>query len=85
MRDSLSEFLWDAYRLLRDQSRDRGTPPGSALERDLQELAQLRWLHTERRTRRGPHGGTYYSGLSPETDLFVYDGPEFLHIEAKDC
>lgn len=38
------------------------------------------------RTARAPwaHGGVYYSGLMPETDLFVYDGPAFLHIEAKD-
>lgn len=47
-------------------------------------LAYSRCLHTERRVRRGPHGGAYYSGLEPETDLFVYDGPQFLHLEAKD-
>lgn len=84
MRASLSSFLLEAHWLLRDASRQRGSPPGSALERDLEAIAAARWLRTERRVRRGPHGGVYYSGLSPETDLFVYDGPEFLQIEAKD-
>lgn len=84
MRAALSSFLLEAHWLLRDASRQRGSPPGSALERDLEAIAAARWLRTERRVRRGPHGGVYYSGLSPETDLFVYDGPEFLQIEAKD-
>jgi hypothetical protein len=84
MRAALSGFLLEAHWLLRDATRQRGSPPGSALERDLEAIATARWLRTERRVRRGPHGGVYYSGLSPETDLFVYDGPEFLHIEAKD-
>ena len=84
MRAALSSFLLEAHWLLRDASRQRGSPPGSALERDLEAIATARWLRTERRVRRGPHGGVYYSGLSPETDLFVYDSPEFLHIEAKD-
>jgi hypothetical protein len=47
-------------------------------------LAQQCWLHAERRTRRAPYGGSYFSGLHPETDLIVYDGPEFLQIEVKD-
>jgi hypothetical protein len=84
MRAALSGFLLEAYWLLRDASRYRGSPPGSALERDLEAIASARWLRTERRARRGAHGGVYYSGLKPETDLFVYDGPEFLQIEAKD-
>jgi hypothetical protein len=84
MRAALSRFLLEAHWLLRDAGRNRGSPPGVALERDLEAIAADRWLRTERRVRRGPHGGVYYSGLSPETDLFVYDGPEFLHIEAKD-
>lgn len=84
MRAALSGFLLEAHWLLRDATRHRGSPPGSALERDLEAIATARWLRTERRVRRGPHGGIYYSGLSPETDLFVYDGPEFLQIEAKD-
>lgn len=84
MRAALSSFLLEAHSLLRDASRDRGCPPGSALERNLEAIATARWLRTERRVRRGPHGGVYYSGLCPETDLFVYDGPEFLQIEAKD-
>lgn len=84
MRAVLSSFLLEAHWLLRNASRHRGSPAGSALERDLEAIANARWLRTERRVRRGPHGGVYYSGLSPETDLFVYDGPEFLQIEAKD-
>jgi hypothetical protein len=84
MRTTLAAYLLDAHRLLSDHSRDRGSPPGSALERDLESIAERRWLRAERRVRRGPHGGVYYSGLRPETDLFVYDGPEFLQIEAKD-
>ena len=84
MRPALSRYLLDVYRLLRDEHRERGLRPGPALERDLEGLAQSRWLHTERRARRGPFGGAYYSGLAPETDLFVYDGPQFLHVEAKD-
>lgn len=84
MRTALSNFLLEAHWLLRDAGRRRGSPPGSALERDLEAIAAARWLRTERRVRRGPHGGVYYSGLTPETDLFVYDGPEFLQIEAKD-
>src|SRR5437868_14250163 len=84
MRAALSGFLLEAYWLLRDVSRYRGSPPGSALECDLEAIAKARWLHSERRVRRGPRGSAYYSGLSPETDLFVYDGPQFLQIEAKD-
>ncbi len=84
MRAGLASFLYEAHCLLRDAKRSRGSPPGSALERDLESIAAARWLRTERRVRRGPHGGAYYSGLSPETDLFVYDGPEFLQVEAKD-
>lgn len=84
MRTALSSYLLEVHQLLGDQRRDRGIWPGSALERDLQALAESRWLHAERRVRRGPYGGVYYSGLRPETDLFVYDGPEFLQIEAKD-
>lgn len=84
MRSSLSDYLLEVHYLLRDASRRRGAPPGSALEYDLEAIARTRWLRAERRVRHGPHGGTYYSGLSPETDLFVYDGPEFLQIEAKD-
>ena len=84
MRASLSDYLLQVHLLLRDVSRRRGMPPGSALEHDLEAIAQARWLRAERRVRRGPHGGVYFSGLNPETDLFVYDGPEFLHIEAKD-
>lgn len=84
MRTALSGYLLEVHQLLRDQRRHRGMPPGSALERDLEAIAESRWLHAERRVRRGPHGGVYYSGLTPETDLFVYDGPEFLQIEAKD-
>ncbi len=84
MRTALSDFLLEAHGLLRDPGRRRGSPPGFALETDLEAIAAALWLRTERRVRRGPHGGVYYSGLSPETDLFVYDGPEFLHIEAKD-
>lgn len=84
MRPALSRYLLDVQRLLRDEQRERGLRPGPALERDLERLAQSRWLHTERRARRGPFGGAYYSGLAPETDLFVYDGPQFLHVEAKD-
>lgn len=84
MRRALSNYLLKVYELLRDRSRDRGVRPGFAFERDLQALAAEQWLHSERRVRRGPYGGVYYSGLRPETDLFVYDGPAFLHIEAKD-
>ena len=84
MRRSLSNYLLKVHELLRDQSRDRGVRPGSPFERDLQAVAAEQWLHSERRVRCGPHGGVYYSGLTPETDLFVYDGPAFLHIEAKD-
>lgn len=84
MRSALTNYLLDVHLLLCDQRRERGFPPGSALECDLQATAEAKWLHAERRVRRGPHGGAYYSGLRPETDLFVYDGPEFLQIEAKD-
>jgi hypothetical protein len=84
MRASLSDYLLQVHLLLRDVSRQRGTPPGSALEHDLEAIAQARCLRAERRVRRGPHGGVYFSGLNPETDLFVYNGPEFLQIEAKD-
>jgi hypothetical protein len=84
MRASLSSYLLQVHLLLRDASRQRGTSPGSALEYDLEAIARARLLRAERRIRRGPHGGVYFSGLTPETDLFVYDGPEFLQIEAKD-
>ena len=84
MRAPLSNYLFELHLLLQDTNRRRGTPPGSALERDLEAIAHARWLRAERRVRRGPHGGVYYSGLRPETDVFVYDGPEFLQIEAKD-
>jgi hypothetical protein len=84
MRAALAEYLLEVRALLRDERRDRGTRPGPSLERDMEELARRRWLHAERRIRKGAYGGVYYSGLAPETDLFVYDGPEFLHIEAKD-
>ncbi len=84
MRTALAQYLLDVQLLLRDQHRERGDRPGACLEFDMERLAHLRWLHAERRVRRGPYGGVYYSGLSPETDLFVYDGPQFLHIEAKD-
>jgi hypothetical protein len=47
-------------------------------------LAHNRWLHAERRVREAPYGGSYFSGLHPETDLLVYDGPEFLQVEIKD-
>ena len=84
MRTALRRYLLDVHTLLRDEQRDRGEAPGVALELDLEFLAQARSLYVERRVKRGPYGGTYYSGLSPETDLFVYDGPQFFHIEAKD-
>jgi hypothetical protein len=84
MRASLSDYLLQVHLLLRDRNRRRGTPAGSALERDLEAIAHAKWLRAERRVRHGPHGGAYYSGLRPETDVFVYDGPEFLQIEAKD-
>jgi hypothetical protein len=84
VRASLSDYLLEVHLLLRDANRRRGTPPGSTLERDVEAIAHARWLQAERRIRRGPHGGAYYSGLTPETDVFVYDGPEFLQIEAKD-
>lgn len=84
MRTALRRYLLDVHLLLRNEQRDRGATPGAALELDMEFLAQARSLYVERRVKRGPYGGTYYSGLSPETDLFVYDGPQFLHIEAKD-
>jgi hypothetical protein len=84
MRSALTLYLADVHCLLRDEQRDRGCRPGPLLELDMERLANTRWLHAERRVRRGPYGGVYYSGLAPETDLFVYDGPQFLHVEAKD-
>ncbi|MER9168524.1 hypothetical protein NKI12_14285 [Mesorhizobium australicum] len=84
MRATLSDYLLAVHVLLRDTNRRRGTPPGSALERDLEAIAHSRWLRAERRVRHAAFGGAYYSGLRPETDVFVYDGPEFLQIEAKD-
>lgn len=84
MRSALRRYLVDVHSLLRDEQRDRGSRPGPLLELDMERLATTRWLHAERRVRRGPYGGAYYSGLAPETDLFVYDGPQFLHVEAKD-
>lgn len=84
MRSALSQYLADVHELLRDEQRHRGEQPGAYLEQDLQALARSRLLWTERRVRRAPYGGAYYSGLTPETDLFVYDGPQFLQIESKD-
>lgn len=84
MRAPLARLLLDVHLLLRDEGRERGTRPGLGLEEDIEDLAHWRGLHTERRVRQGPHGAVYYSGLTPETDLFVYDGPQFLQVEAKD-
>lgn len=84
MRRSLVRYLMNVHRLVRSNQRQRGARPGVYLEEDLEHLARDVWLRTERRVRRAPHGGLYYSGLAPETDLFVYDGPQFLHVEAKD-
>ena len=84
LRATLCKFLMDACRLVRDESRDRGLRPGVLFEMDLERRAHAHLLHAERRVFEAPHGGTYYSGLKPETDLFVYDGPQFLQIEAKD-
>lgn len=84
MKRVLADYLLEVHTLLRDKSRFRGLPPGMLLEQDIEDLAVARALHSERRTRTGAYGGAYYSGLAPETDLFVYNGSEFLHIEAKD-
>src|SRR5881296_195344 len=84
MRARLVRYLFDVHCLLRNEHRQRGARPGVYLEQDLEDIAHGRWLHTELRARRAPYGGVYYSGLAPETDLFVYDGPQFLHLEAKD-
>lgn len=84
LKRALSIYLMNVYRLLRGAQRDRGVRPGIYLERDLEMLAHSQSLWTQRRVRRAPYGGVYYSGLTPETDLFVYEGSQFLHIEAKD-
>src|ERR1700704_1656000 len=84
MRSELSNLLLEIHLLLRDEHRSRGDQPGPQLERDVEGLARLRWLSSDRRTCRAPFQGAYYSGLRPETDLFVYDGPHFLQIEIKD-
>jgi hypothetical protein len=84
MRLRLSNLLLEIHFLLRDEHRDRGDQPGPQLERDVEWLTKLHWLSTDRRTYKAPFNGTYYSGLRPETDLFVYDGPQFLQIEIKD-
>jgi hypothetical protein len=84
MQERLAGWLLDVHALLNDRGRERGAPPGAALEMDIERLASLRWMPTERRIRRGAMGGTYYSGLTPETDLFAYVRPEFLQTEVKD-
>ena len=84
MRVGLLRYLSDVHALLRDEQRNRGTRAGEFLECDLEALARFRNLHSELRVRSGPRGGVYYSGLAPETDLFIYDGPQFIHLEAKD-
>jgi hypothetical protein len=84
MRQRLSTLLFEIHLLLRDTDRDRGVQPGVPLERDVEWLASRSWLSSSRRTRQAPFGGTSYSGLQAETDLFVHDGPEFLQIEIKD-
>jgi hypothetical protein len=84
MRQRLLNLLFDVYVHLNDSRRERGQPPGVALEVDIERLAGKHWLVTERRTRRGPLGSAYYSGLSPETDLFAYAKPEFVQAEIKD-
>ena len=84
MRQRLSNLLLEIHNLLRDKTRDRGNQPGSQLERDVEWLASFCWLSSYRRTKQVPFGGAYYSGLHPETDLFVYDAPQFLQIEIKD-
>jgi hypothetical protein len=83
MRRRLVNLLLETHCLLRDPNRDRGIRPGPQLERDVEWLANLSLLSSIRRAKEAPFGG-YYSGLLPETDLFVYDGPEFLQIEIKD-
>ena len=84
MRLRLTNLLLEIHFLLRDERRVRGDQPGPQLERDVEWLTKLRWLSTDRRAYRAPFDGAYYSGLRPETDLFVYDGPQFLQIEIKD-
>jgi hypothetical protein len=84
MRQRLSNLLLEIHCLLRDKSRDRGDQPGVRLERDVERLASLCWVSSDRRTKQAPFGGACYSGLQPETDLFVYDGPQFLQVEIKD-
>jgi hypothetical protein len=84
MRSELSNLLFEIHLLLRDEHRSRGNQPGPQLEQDVERLARLRWLSSDRRTCKAPFQGAYYSGLRPETDLFVYDGPQFLQIEIKD-
>jgi hypothetical protein len=84
MDKRFADWLLDVHALLNDGSRQRGVPPGSALETDIERLASRHWLPTERRIRRGPLGASYYSGLTPETDLFAYARLEFLQTEVKD-
>lgn len=84
MQERLASLLLDVHALIGDLARQRGTPAGPALEIDIERLASLRWLPTERRTRSGALGSSYYSGLAPETDLFAYARPEFLQAEVKD-
>lgn len=84
MQKRLASWLLDVHAHLNDVTRQRGSPPGSALEIDIERLASRRWMSTERRIRTGAFGGAYYSGLTPETDLFTYARPEFLQTEVKD-
>jgi hypothetical protein len=84
MQKRLASLLLDVHALLNDAARQRGAPPGAALEMDIERLAALHWLPTERRIRCGALGSTYFSGLTPETDLFAYAKPEFLQAEVKD-
>lgn len=84
MRERVVNWLLDVRVHLNDSERQRGQPPGAALEHNIERLAGLRWLLTERRTRRGALGSAYYSGLTPETDLFAYARPKFFQTEVKD-
>jgi hypothetical protein len=84
MRQRLSNLLLEIHFLLCDKRRDRGDQPGTRLEQDVEDLARQCWLSSKRRTKQAPFGGACYSGLQPETDLFVYDGPQFLQVEIKD-
>ncbi len=84
MRPALATYLLNVQMLLKDKGRDRGARPGPLLEVDLEKIAHAGWLPVERRVHHAPFQGVYFSGLKPETDLFVYDGPQFLHVECKD-